>query len=132
MICGCEVLSRIPRLSQYLGLLLFISIRGSCAMRCRYKKGVSPVQGDRFAQKSRAKQYDERYLNRDDMFVALDTIAHAADSAAMTMLEAAIRWTQHHSAVDASRGDAVLIGVSRIEQLGPIMQACHRWAYDPA
>jgi len=30
---------------------------------------------------------------------------------------------QHHSAVAAERGDAVLIGVSRLEQLAPIMTA---------
>ena len=38
-------------------------------------------------------------------------------------MEAAIRWTQHHSVVDATLGDAILIGVSRLEQLQPIMEA---------
>lgn len=90
----------------------------------KYKQGVAPVKGvDRFAQKRRIKQYEARYLNREEMFAALAAISDAAGSAGISVLEAAIRWTQHHSAVDASCGDAVLIGVSRIEQLAPIMLA---------
>ena len=91
----------------------------------KYKKGVAPVRGvDRFAQRRRIKQYEERYLNRDEMFAALNAIGDAASAAGITsVLEAAVRWTQHHSAVDASLGDAILIGVSRIEQLEPIMRA---------
>lgn len=91
----------------------------------KYQKGVAPVRGvDRFAQKRRIKQYEERYLNRNEMFAALQVIGDAADVAGITsILEAAVRWTQYHSAVDAALGDAVLIGVSRIEQIAPIMLA---------
>jgi len=90
----------------------------------KYQRGVDPVKGvDRFAQSRRIKQYQERYLHRDEMFAALDAITDAAADAGITTLEAAVRWTQHHSAVDGGLGDAVLIGVSRIEQLEPIMTA---------
>jgi len=90
----------------------------------KYKQGVAPEKGvDRFAQSRRIKQYEERYLKRDEMFVALAAIADAADDAGVSTLEAAVRWTQYHSAVDGALGDAVLIGVSRVEQLAPIMQA---------
>ncbi len=90
----------------------------------KYKKGVAPVRGvDRFAQKRRIKQYEERYLNHDEMFAALDAISDAAGAAGISTLEAAVRWTQHHSTVDAALGDAVLIGVSRVAQLDPIMAA---------
>ncbi|WP_428120478.1 aldo/keto reductase [Candidatus Poriferisodalis sp.] len=90
----------------------------------KYRKGVAPVKGvDRFAQSRRIRQYEERYLHRDEMFAALDAITAAASEAELSTLEAAVRWTQHHSAVDASLGDAVLVGVSRIEQLAPIMRA---------
>ena len=91
----------------------------------KYQKGVDPVPGvDRFAQKRRIKQYEERYLKRDEMFLALDEIATASMEAGIdTILESAVRWTQYHSAADGSLGDAVLIGVSRIEQLSPIMDA---------
>jgi aflatoxin B1 aldehyde reductase len=91
----------------------------------KYIQGVAPVKGvDRFAQSRRIKQYEERYLNRDEMFAALDLIGVAArNSEIPSTLEAAIRWTQYHSAVDGSLGDAVLIGVSRLEQLDSIMLA---------
>lgn len=90
----------------------------------KYRQGVAPVKGvDRFAQSRRIRQYEERYLHRAEMFAALDAITDAADAAGITTLEAAVRWTQHHSAVDGAQGDAVLIGVSRIEQLEPIMAA---------
>ena len=90
----------------------------------KYKKGVEPVPGvDRFAQKRRIRQYEERYLKRDEMFAALDAISAAAEQADISVLEAAVRWTQYHSAADGSLGDSVLIGVSRLEQLAPIMSA---------
>lgn len=90
----------------------------------KYQRGVAPVRGvDRFAQSRRIKQYEERYLHRDEMFAALDAIASAAATAGISTLEAAVRWTQHHSAVDGSLGDAILIGVSRLEQLEPVMLA---------
>jgi len=90
----------------------------------KYQRGVAPVKGvDRFAQSRRIRQYQERYLHRDEMFDALDTIRAAADESGLSTLEATIRWTQHHSAVDGALGDAVLIGVSRLAQLEPIMTA---------
>ncbi|MGH1492293.1 MAG: aldo/keto reductase [Acidimicrobiales bacterium] len=90
----------------------------------KYSRGVEPERGvDRFAQSRRIKQYQERYLHRDEMFDALDAITNAAAEADISTLEAAIRWTQYHSAVDAVLGDAMLVGVSRIAQLEPIMAA---------
>ncbi|MEM7080911.1 MAG: aldo/keto reductase [Pseudomonadota bacterium] len=90
----------------------------------KYKQGVAPVPGvDRFAQRRRIKQYEERYLHREEMFSALHGISAAAENHDISVLEAAIRWTQNHSAVDAACGDAVLIGVSRQAQLAPIMRA---------
>lgn len=58
------------------------------------------------------------------MFAALALITEAARQAGIeSVMEAAIRGTQYHSAADGSLGDAVLIGVSRIEQLAAIMNA---------
>lgn len=97
---------------------------GSGFLTGKYRRGVDPVRGvDRFAQSRRVQQYQERYLHRDEMFDALDAISGAAAAAGLTTLEAAVRWTQHHSAVDGALGDAVLIGVSRREQLEPVMAA---------
>ncbi|MDH3678419.1 MAG: aldo/keto reductase [Acidimicrobiia bacterium] len=99
----------------------------------KYSKGVDPVRGvDRFAQRRRVRQYQERYLHRDEMFAALDAISAAASDAEISTLEAAVRWTQHHSAVDGSLGDAILIGVSRLEQLEPIMTASKNGPLPPS
>ena len=93
----------------------------------KYKRGVAPIKGvDRFAQSRRIKQYEERYLKRDEMWAALDVIEAASRAAGISVLEAAVRWTQNHSAVDASLGDTVLMGVSRLEQLEPMMLASQR------
>ena len=94
----------------------------------KYKRGVAPVIGvDRFAQKQRIKKYEERYLKRDEMWAALDVLNEAASANGIpSLLEATVRWTQHHSDVDGSLGDAILIGVSRLEQLEPIMLASQR------
>lgn len=90
----------------------------------KYQKGVAPVKGvDRFAQSRRVEQYKRRYLDRDEMFESLQLVTDAAKAANISNLEAAVRWTQHHSAVDASKGDKVLIGVSRLAQIGPVMAA---------
>lgn len=90
----------------------------------KYQQGIAPRKGvDRFAQSRRIKQYEERYLHRPEMFAALAAINDAAKAAGISTLEAAVRWTQHHSVADGALGDAVLIGVSRIEQLEPIMLA---------
>ena len=90
----------------------------------KYRRGVEPVAGvDRFAQRRRIKQYQERYLHRTEMFDAVEAISQASESVGISTMEATIRWTQHHSVVDADLGDAILIGVSRLEQLEPIMTA---------
>jgi aflatoxin B1 aldehyde reductase len=57
------------------------------------------------------------------MFDAVEAITQASESVGISTMEATIRWTQHHSVVDADLGDAILIGVSRLEQLEPIMTA---------
>ena len=58
------------------------------------------------------------------MIDALETITAAANAAGISsLLEATIRWTRYHSAADGALGDAILVGVSRLEQLTPIMDA---------
>ena len=45
----------------------------------KYRRGTAPVRGvDRFAQSRRAEQYGRRYLNRPEMFAALEAIEGAA------------------------------------------------------
>ncbi|KAF1962394.1 aflatoxin B1 aldehyde reductase member 2 [Byssothecium circinans] len=65
--------------------------------------------------------YRERFLNNAYM-QALQIIEEATQKHNLTMLETALRWNIHHSALDTkSRGkggkDGVIIGVSNFEQL---------------
>ena len=43
-------------------------------------------------------------------------IKHHPD-AAITIPEAAFRWIYNHSALDGARGDTVVVGASRLEQV---------------
>eukprot|EP00753_Platysulcus_tardus_P008413 PLAT15968.1.p2 GENE.PLAT15968.1~~PLAT15968.1.p2 ORF type:complete len:347 (+),score=162.40 PLAT15968.1:49-1041(+) len=59
--------------------------------------------------------YRQRYWN-DTLFGALDAVKEElADSATPT--EAAFRWLVHHSKLDASLGDAVILGASKMSHL---------------
>lgn len=59
------------------------------------KRGSAPLKGvDRFGQSRRIRQYEERYLLRDEMFAALGVIRAAASHAGLSTLDAAVRWTQ--------------------------------------
>ena len=76
----------------------------------------------RFDPLSASRRFFNDNVN-DSMYAALELIDAAIRPAGISMLEATIRWTQHHSVLDASCGDAMLLGVSRIEQLAPVMDA---------
>lgn len=59
-----------------------------------------------------------RYF-RDSTFKALQTIEQAVEKHGLTMIETALRWTTHHSALKVKDGnDGIIIGVSSMEQLG--------------
>lgn len=60
--------------------------------------------------------YQERYW-KPAIFSALRTIKEECASAGITMAAAAVRWLGHHSALDHTAGDAIIIGASRMSQL---------------
>lgn len=62
-------------------------------------------------------RYRERYL-RDSTFAALQLIEAAAEKHGLSVIEVALRWVVHHSALKVLDGnDGVIIGVSRREQI---------------
>ena len=65
---------------------------------------------------SRLKSYRDRYW-KHSYFDALNEIKHACDQEGIAMVEAAYRWLTNHSLLDASKGDGILLGASRIEQM---------------
>lgn len=60
------------------------------------------------------KSYPSRYW-KPSFFEAVDIIRQAIGD--MNMVEAVYRWLGYHSNLDSSRGDAIIIGASRLSQL---------------
>jgi aflatoxin B1 aldehyde reductase len=76
-----------------------------------------PAEG-RFSDRAASgKMYRDRYY-RDSTFKALQIIEAAVEKAGLSMIETALRWTVHHSALKIKDGrDGILIGVSSAAQL---------------
>lgn len=75
-------------------------------------------QGGRFSDDVKmGKLYRGRYF-RESTFKSLELIEKATEKANLTMIETALRWAVHHSALKIKDGnDGLIIGVSSIEQL---------------
>lgn len=70
------------------------------------------------AKSSTGENYRKRYF-RDTTFEALAMIQEVADKYSLTLLEIALRWVMHHSALNVKDdgGDGIIIGVSSQAQL---------------
>ena len=60
--------------------------------------------------------YQDKYWKKSN-FDALDVIRDAIEPHNITMIEATYRWLAYHSMLDGNRGDAILIGASKIDHL---------------
>jgi len=76
-----------------------------------------PAEG-RFSDTSHTgKMYRNRYF-KESTFKALQIIEQAVEKAGLSMIETALRWTVHHSALKVKDGnDGIIIGVSSAAQL---------------
>ena len=63
-----------------------------------------------FAQAARARYWNET------AFAAVAHVDAAAKKYDLTLPEVALRWLAHHSMLKGEHGDAILIGVSSVEQ----------------
>ncbi|KAF2484020.1 NADP-dependent oxidoreductase domain-containing protein [Neohortaea acidophila] len=84
----------------------------------RYKTKDVPQEG-RFSGESKVGQnYRARYF-KDETFDALRLVEEAADKSGISMLDIALRWLVHHSALNIKDGgnDGIIIGMSSIQQL---------------
>jgi aflatoxin B1 aldehyde reductase len=71
----------------------------------------------RFDEKTgQGRMYWARFWN-ESMFDALDIVRGAAKKYQLSEAECALRWIVHHSKLERGRGDAVIIGASRLEHL---------------
>lgn len=60
--------------------------------------------------------YQGKYWNKTN-FDALAVIREATEKSGMTMIEATYRWLAYHSMLNGDRGDAILIGASKLNHL---------------
>lgn len=60
--------------------------------------------------------YQNRYWKKS-YFNAVDVIRRAAEKYGITTIEATYRWLAYHSMLNGDRGDAILIGASRLDHL---------------
>ena len=60
--------------------------------------------------------YQKRYWKKS-YFDAVSIIREAAEKYDITCIEAVYRWLSYHSMLDGSRGDAIIIGASRLNHL---------------
>lgn len=60
--------------------------------------------------------YQKRYW-KESYFKALDVIKQAAEAEGITTIEATYRWLAYHSMLNEGRGDAILIGASKLNHL---------------
>lgn len=66
--------------------------------------------------------YQKRYWKKS-YFEALGLLKEASEKAGINTIEASYRWLCHHSMLDEKRGDAIIIGVSKIDHLIQNMDA---------
>lgn len=59
----------------------------------------------------------QQYYWKESNFKALACAKQAADAEGIPLAQAAYRWLSHHSQLQADRGDAVIIGSSKLAQL---------------
>lgn len=69
--------------------------------------------------------YRQRYW-KDSFFDAIDAIKETCAGYDIDITEAAYRWLSFHSMLDANRGDAIIIGASRLSQLEQNMDAAEK------
>ena len=83
-------------------------------------KSTDVPQEGRFSDTnvSQGQRYRDRYF-KDATFDALRLVEEVAQKHSLTMLEIALRWCTHHSALEMQKGgqDGVIIGVSSLAQL---------------
>jgi aflatoxin B1 aldehyde reductase len=84
----------------------------------KYKTKDIPAEGRYSDSSSTGPNYRARYF-RDATFEALSIIEPVVEKHGLTLVETALRWVRHHSALKMDNGgrDGVLVGVSSFAQL---------------
>jgi len=83
--------------------------------------------------------YQKRYW-KPKYFEAVDVVKKAAEKYGITSIEATYRWLAYHSILNTDRGDAILLGASKLNHLRQNMDAANAgplpeeivWAFEKA
>ena len=85
----------------------------------RYSRFEDAPTDGRFTHRP---NYQNRYWKKS-FFEAVDLLKEAAGRHGITTVEATYRWLAHHSMLNGERGDAILIGASKLDHLRQNMEA---------
>lgn len=110
----------LPACRRYgLDVVVYNPIAGGLFSGKIKSKDMTPAEG-RFSDSTTSigKMYRSRYF-KESTFKALQTIETAVEKHGLSMIETALRWTVHHSALNVTNGgrDGIIIGVSSGAQL---------------
>lgn len=79
----------------------------------RYQDFSDPPSDGRFTHRP---NYQKRYWKKS-MFEAVDMLKSECQKNGISIIEATYRWMAFHSMLDGERGDAILIGASKLDHL---------------
>ena len=79
----------------------------------KYAQGSKELKAGRFTNRP---NYQARYW-KESYFSAVEGLKAVCQDYDLTLVEASYRWLAFHSMLDASRGDGIILGASRLEQL---------------
>jgi aflatoxin B1 aldehyde reductase len=107
----------IPACRRYgLDIVVYNPIAGGLFSGKLRSADMIPAEG-RYGDSNIGRLYRGRYF-RDSTFRALQLLEEATAKHGLSLIETALRWTVHHSALKVVGGnDGVIVGVSSAEQL---------------
>lgn len=111
-------LELIPACRRYgLDVVVYNPLAGGLFSGKIKSKDMVPAEGRYSDAATLGKVYRDRYF-KDTTFRALQVVEKAVEKAGLTLLETALRWVEHHSALKVTDGnDGIIIGVSSAAQL---------------
>jgi aflatoxin B1 aldehyde reductase len=115
----------IPCLRKYnIAYYVFSPLAGGM-LTGKYDRATDAEAGGRFDANAKGGYYRKQYWN-EPSFAALDILEPVLKKEGLSTSEAALRWLSHHSGLQKEKGDAVIIGASRAEQLVPNLEALEK------
>ncbi|TPX60995.1 hypothetical protein SpCBS45565_g07366 [Spizellomyces sp. 'palustris'] len=90
-----------------------------------YKFQDAPKEGRFDPTHTQGERYRQRYWN-ETYFQAVESIKAACAAHNLTTVEAAHRWLVHHSKLDKSKGDGIIIGASSYDHAKQNLEDCEK------